>query len=70
MVGSFSIQEDRIKTLLAVCQILSKYKGLGVSAEHDIVYLGVKVSDVSAEDQAKLETLGCHLDDGQYALYV
>lgn len=38
-------------------QILMKYNGMGLSAEHDILYSGVRSNIVSIEDTHKLGLL-------------
>ena len=53
-------------------EILNKYKGSDLSAEHDVVYAGPDAADIKVADAVELVNLGWHLDEdlNVYAFYV
>lgn len=54
-------------------QILSKYPGNYIAAEHDIIYSGPSdAQDVTPEDAKELDELGWHVDSssGAWARFV
>ncbi len=58
-----SIFQDIFESTIAGLQILSKYPGGQISAEHDVIYAGPgDPKEVSPEDAKALEDLGWHID--------
>jgi len=62
-----------MKELLEALKILVKYDADGSvgGADHDIIYLSyVDADKMSSEDVSQMEKLGCHLEDGKWAMFV
>ncbi len=45
-------------------EILNKYEGSDLSAEHDVVCAGPDADDIKVADAVELVNLGWHLDEG------
>jgi hypothetical protein len=60
------------KKWIEVFTILVKYNPqAGIAgAGHDIVYLDGEIEKMSAEDNKRMEKLGCHDNEGRWACFV